>query len=189
MEYNVGDKVRITTDKSKSIFWNGDGDMDKWLGKVMTIRSELHVFGKVIYKMEEDKDEHSYLGWNWHEEMIDGLAEDKPKYQINIESDGKTTTATLSVDGKEVKKGVAKCSPEDKFKLKVGVDLALERMWGNKEKKWYFSKEKYIEDMGLNYLSEWHWANEIDGKLAKFDECDCGICSPYIVRKIWCVQK
>ena len=47
--------------------------MDKWQGKVMTIR-EVCNYG--FYKMEEDKDEYSgnrKPGWDWYKDMIQGL--------------------------------------------------------------------------------------------------------------------
>ena len=50
MKYKVGDKVRIVSDKSGGN-WNPSGKMDKWLGKVMTIRG---IRGD-SYMMEEDK--------------------------------------------------------------------------------------------------------------------------------------
>jgi hypothetical protein len=192
MKYKVGDKVRITTDKSKSNNWNSSGRMDKWLGKVMTIR---HV-GCNSYRMEEDRGEPIACGWYWYDEMIDGLATEDPKHQITITSDGKTTTAVFTVDGREVKKGVAKCSPEDKFNFKFGAELALERMWGKaepKEKHWYFSKEKYysigdnkIKDLFFKAMCGETWVDECDGKVANFDTNNVGHCGLYKIHKKWC---
>lgn len=199
MKYKLGDKVRITTDKSKSTEWNYEGMMDKWLGKVMTIR-ECHVFEDcTTYRMKEDIAERCG-GWNWHEEMIDGLAEEstKPKHSITITSDGKTTTAVFTVDGREVKKGIAKCSPEDKFNFKTGAELALERMWGKKEQKekhWYFSKEKML---ARGFRSEYerdkkrmgfHWVDQCDGKQVEnddFGKYDGGKIGRFLISKKWC---
>ncbi|MEY8281993.1 hypothetical protein AAK917_12140 [Oscillospiraceae bacterium 52-8] len=53
---------------------NSDGEMDKWLGKVMTVRRiEKHLDNP--YKMEEDRDEYAGYGWYWGDEMIAGLAD------------------------------------------------------------------------------------------------------------------
>lgn len=60
-----GDKVRIVSKKTGE-WWNPAGFMDKWLGKVMTVREN---FGIVAF-MEEDAKER-YGGWNWYPEMID----------------------------------------------------------------------------------------------------------------------
>lgn len=71
--YNVGDRVRIIDD------WElGDGseaptgEMDHWLGQVMTIRE---LYGAGCYKMEEDVSEHRGEGWFWSDALISGLAD------------------------------------------------------------------------------------------------------------------
>lgn len=54
----------------------------------------------------------------------------EPRYQIIIDCDGKTTTAKMLVDGKEVKTGVAKYNPADKFDFSIGAKVAFDRLWG-----------------------------------------------------------
>ena len=197
MKYKVGDKVRIVTDKSKAYGWNSQGLMDKWLGKVMTIRKCDELPLGCIYWMEEDVEENCGNAWAWGEAMIEGLATDEPKHQITITSDGKTTTAVFTVDGREVKKGIAKCSPEDKFDFKVGAELAFERMWSKaepKEKRWYFSREKFlakqpeckISEEVLEKLGIESWTHEIDGKEVTFGEDGEGYCGEYKIEKRWC---
>ena len=56
-----------------------------------------------------------------------------PRYQIIIDCDGKTTTAKMMVDGKEVKTGVAKWNPADKFDFSIGPKVAFDRLWGKPE--------------------------------------------------------
>ncbi|MBU5419635.1 hypothetical protein KQI11_05815 [Acetanaerobacterium sp. MSJ-12] len=69
--YKVGDRVRIVNYRTEEM--NGDGEMDKWLGKVMTVRRiEKHLDNP--YKMEEDRDEYAGDGWFWCDGMIAGLA-------------------------------------------------------------------------------------------------------------------
>lgn len=68
MEYKVGDKVRIVSKKVGSQ-WNSNGLMDKWLGKVMTVR----LVCDSCYKMEEDIREWGD-GWTWYPWMIEGIA-------------------------------------------------------------------------------------------------------------------
>lgn len=195
MKYKVGDKVRIATDKSKSFAWNDEGKMDKWLGKVMTIRECRNFENYTAYKMKEDIEEH-VLGWNWHETMIDGLVtNEEPKHSITITSDGKITTAIFTVDGKEVKKGIAKCSPEDKFNFKIGAELALERMWGKeeqKEKHWYYSKKKMLSYPYMKKIHEMvnaKWPDFYDGKPVdedSFDKDGHGYINGLRVNKDWC---
>ena len=70
--YKVGDRVRIVNYRTEGM--NDDGEMDKWLGKVMTIRRvNKHLDNP--YKMEEDRDEYVGYGWFWGDEMISGLAD------------------------------------------------------------------------------------------------------------------
>ncbi|MEY8281133.1 hypothetical protein AAK917_07700 [Oscillospiraceae bacterium 52-8] len=70
--YKVGDRVRIVNHRTGHM--NPDGEMDKWLGKVMTIRRvDEHLLNP--YKMEEDRDERGGDGWFWGGEMIAGLAD------------------------------------------------------------------------------------------------------------------
>ena len=122
----VGDKVRIV--KVKNCWgWNGSGLMDKWLGKIMTVRSIDTMFDSVL--MEEDKKEGYSMGWHWFPEMIEEKVE-KIKDTIVIKSDGKTVTAYCGKD-----KGVAVCSPDDEFDLYTGAKLALDRLFGKEEKK------------------------------------------------------
>lgn len=48
--YKVGDKVKIINEWTDNCGQNFEGKMDKWLGKVMTIKS----FDGINYRMEED---------------------------------------------------------------------------------------------------------------------------------------
>lgn len=67
----LGDKVRIVMEKV-GVEWDWEGKMDKWMGKVMTVREVLDR----CVKMEEDKEEH-IKGWFWYPEMIECKVEDR----------------------------------------------------------------------------------------------------------------
>ena len=85
MKYKVGDRVRIV-DKRTGIM-NQNGLMDKWLGKVMTIRVVYEEFND--YRMEEDfNSPERPSGWTWNDDMIAGLAN-----TITIEIDPANPTA------------------------------------------------------------------------------------------------
>ena len=74
-KYNVGDKVRIISERGE--FWNPNGKMDKYTGTVMTVRG--NAFGRDdLYRMEEDKHENGH-GWCWSDEDIVGLVKDEYK--------------------------------------------------------------------------------------------------------------
>lgn len=133
-KYKVGDKVRIVS-KAPSEHWNPL--MNKWLGRVMTIRSDTvnQDTGKHFgYKMEEDKSENLY-GWYWWDDMIAGLVSPgRSSLIVEIRFDGDTTRATLIKDGREVKTAEARCSPSDTFDLGEGAKVAVNRLFAKKEK-------------------------------------------------------
>lgn len=72
MKYKVGDRVRIVKnwDKTNKSRVNSSGRMDRWLGKIMTIK-ETH---DGYYKMIDDSAENFGRGWSWFADMIEGLA-------------------------------------------------------------------------------------------------------------------
>lgn len=146
-KYKVGDKVRIVSERTAE-HWNPQ--MDKWLGRVMTIRSDeidyctMEHFG---YKMKEDKSEGLY-GWFWWDDMIAGLANpDRSSLVVEIQFDGNTTRATLIKDGREVKTAEARCNPSDTFDRGEGAKVAVNRLFAKKEKA---KKEKTTEKPDLN---------------------------------------
>lgn len=72
MKYKVGDRVRIVSETTEGMNWIGE--MDVYLGKVMTIKN---IIGGLIfggrYKMAEDDGE-----YYWDDSMIVGLASEMP---------------------------------------------------------------------------------------------------------------
>lgn len=66
--YQVGDKVLIVDHWNNKTNHNSSGKMDKWLGKVMTIRE----IKGILYRMEEDVDEGFDGGWYWNRYCIAG---------------------------------------------------------------------------------------------------------------------
>lgn len=70
--------------------------------------------------------------------FADNESKEKPvtKYKVIIECvDGKTTTAWLFADGKEVKYKMCRCHYTDKFCLSTGVKIAVERLFAKKEER------------------------------------------------------
>lgn len=134
-KYKVGDKVRIVS-KAPSEHWNPR--MDKWLGRVMTIRKDEAdiVTGKhFAYKMEEDKCEGRNRGWYWWDDMIAGLVSPgRSSLVVEIQFDGNTTRATLIKDGREVKTAEARCNPSDTFDRGEGAKVAVNRLFAKKQK-------------------------------------------------------
>lgn len=58
----------------------------------------------------------------------------KTSYQILIDCDGTTTTATMTINGREIKTAIARRNPADKFDWRKGSALAFERLWNSPKK-------------------------------------------------------
>lgn len=127
MKYKVGDKVRIVSKWGKGCYQNKKGRMDKWLGKVMTVRD----VGITLYRMVEDIGDNERGGWVWTENCIAGLACEN---KIVITTDGTETLARLYDGNKVIKTATAKCSPDDKFSFETGAKIAFERLLDHAEK-------------------------------------------------------
>lgn len=141
MKYKVGDKVRIVDHRTDNM--HHFGKMDKWLGKVMTIR-ECLLSG---YWMEEDSGENIGFGWCWDDDMISGLAEPgREPCTVELRFDGMITTATLKRGGRDVKTAEARCNPEDTYSRAEGARVAVERLFEKKRKE--DKPEKYTPKVG-----------------------------------------
>jgi len=128
-KYKVGDKVRIVGYRTDNM--NHFGEMDKWLGKVMTIR-RLFLSG---YRMEEDCGENYGRGWYWVDSMISGLAEpEREPCTVELRFDGMITTAALKRGGRDVKTAEARCNPKDTYSRAEGARVAVERLFEKKRK-------------------------------------------------------
>ena len=128
-KYKIGDKVRIVDYRTYRM--NDFGKMDKWLGKVMTIR-DLSSPG---YWMREDYGENNGYGWLWDDDMISGLAEpEREPCTVELRFDGMITTATLKRGGRDVKTAEARCNPKDTYSRAEGARVAVERLFEKKRK-------------------------------------------------------
>ena len=130
-KYKVGDKVRIVSKRPQR---NWNPEMDKYLGKTMTIiKSGINGHG-VYYRMKDDRDD--FLGfWFWYEFMISGLAEpEREPYTVELRFDGMITTATLKRGGRDVKTAEARCNPKDTYSRAEGARVAVERLFEKKRK-------------------------------------------------------
>lgn len=55
-------------------------------------------------------------------------------YQILIDCDGTTTTANMTINGREIKTAIACRNPADKFDWKKGAEMAFDRLWNSPKK-------------------------------------------------------
>ena len=127
MKYKVGDRVRIVSKWGEDCCQSPNGKMDKWLGKVMTVRDVCIT----SYRMVEDIEDNDWGGWVWTENCIAGLVCEN---KIVITTDGTETLAKLYDGKKVVKTATAKCSPDDKFSFETGAKIAFERLFDSEEK-------------------------------------------------------
>lgn len=129
MAYKVGDKVRIVDHRADNM--NHSGEMDKWLGKVMTIRE----CSLAQYRMKEDYGEYNGYGWQWDDSMISGLVEPRREpCTVELRFDGMITTATLKRGGRDVKTAEARCNPKDTYSRAEGARVAVDRLFEKKRK-------------------------------------------------------
>lgn len=110
----VGDKVKIV-DKKTDGYWSVGGEMDRWLGKTMTIRTIVEPGVALMY---ED-------GWYWHPDMIDCKIDEPATIEMHIVR-GNKTVVRLS-NGKV---GIARCNPQDSFDVYEGLRIAAARAYG-----------------------------------------------------------
>ena len=162
MKYKAGDKVRIVSKWGKGCHENADGQMDKWLGKVMTIMCVD--CNRKCYKMIEDESEQDGYGWYWYENSIEGLACEN---KIVITTDGTETLARLYDGNKIIKTSTAKCSPDDKFDFETGATIAFDRLFDKYEKE----ESKYFNGKVV-CVSE-QYAGFTCGKIYEFVNGQC----------------
>lgn len=131
-KYKCGDKVRIVSERPQR-HWNPE--MDKWLGKTMTITgSGRNRDGETYYRMFEDRT-FEHIWWYWYEDMISGLAEPvRQPCTVELRFDGMITTATLKRGGRDVKTAEARCHPKDAYSRAEGARVAVERLFEKKRK-------------------------------------------------------
>lgn len=65
----VGDKIRVVNVWPEGGRQNHYGEMDKYLGKTLTVRETVREFCRVW----EDAGEASGIGWAWFPELIDEI--------------------------------------------------------------------------------------------------------------------
>lgn len=116
-KYNVGDKVRIISERGE--LWNYEGKMDKYMGTVMTIRGKAYGHDG-LYRMEEDMHENGG-GWCWCDKDIVGLVKDE--YKVG--------------DRVIIEKSNVECI--EKY---AGVEGVITSISGNKEYPYFITSEK-----------------------------------------------
>jgi len=130
--YENGTKVRINKGEK---YWGSN--MDKWVGKIMTIDGRGEHFGNVYYLMREDHGEcigQEHDGFRWFLDAIEPI-NNYGKEKIVVVSNGNETVAKYFRDGKYIDSRSAKKFEADKGDFAIGSTIATLRMNGYSEQK------------------------------------------------------
>ena len=117
-KFEIGDIIEANKESNKKYIVTNQ--KNGWTGKILRIENGL-IYAKTITP-EEHKDDKYYV----LEKYFD-LVENKQNITHIV---NKNTVIVKLRDGR---KGVAKCSPDDKFNLAFGTALAVARAYGDKE--------------------------------------------------------
>ena len=109
MRFEVGDKVIVAR---KGTMWNTNGKMDKWLGRIMTIRYKY----EDSYQMEEDQNENDGVGWWWSDEDLEPA-----EFAIQVTKLGNKMVAKNLISGE---KAEVKCDND----LNLSAQVAIEKL-------------------------------------------------------------
>lgn len=143
MRFNVGDKVIVAR---RGGTWNVDGEMDKWLGKIMTVRYKEDY----SYQMEEDKNENGD-GWWWNDEDLEPA-----EYVVELMKLGDKMVAKNLVSGE---KAEVKCEDD----INRSTRLALEKL---SEKEIHVGDRVRVVSTGALYTTYPEWvAENVEDKL------------------------
>lgn len=129
--------IRCKNDKQKNavlkecdkrgVVWNTNQKATSLLPFMSVL--EMDFLGNGRLTQSNDHDERNVVNFN----QID-FDPHEPSYQILIDCDGTTTTATMTINGREIKTAIARRNPADKFDWKKGAELAFERLWNSQRK-------------------------------------------------------
>lgn len=94
-----------------------------------------------------------------------GEAVPSSPYRITIDCDGKTTTARMIINGKEIKSATARCNPADKFNFKVGATVAFNRLFSRDPKANDSDKFRIGDRVVCSYADDNHRIRNAHGKI------------------------
>lgn len=96
-----------------------------WIGKVVETKGAGYFAAETIAPDSEKGTVFGCSCWSLEEKYFDLVQNQIQKHIVN-----KNTAVVILQDGR---KGVAKCSPDDKFNIAFGTALAVARAYGDKE--------------------------------------------------------
>lgn len=125
---NAEQKIAVLNEcEKRGVVWNNDKKATYHFPEDSVLEIGFYLNGKLTQSnghAERNVVDFDQIDFDPHE----------PSYQILIDCDGTTTTATMTINGKKIKTAIARRNPEDKFDWKKGAELAFERLWDGKKK-------------------------------------------------------
>lgn len=113
--------------EKRGVVWNSNKKVTYHIPECSVLEIDFYMNGKLT--QSNGHDERNVVNFN----QID-FDPHEPSYQILIDCDGTTTTATMTINGREIKTALARRNPEDKFDWRKGAELAFERLWNSQKK-------------------------------------------------------
>lgn len=147
-KYKIGDKVRIVKRWGFGCHQAQKGEMDCWLGKVMTVAKVDTCATGTFYRMEEDKGD-----WLWFENAIE-RGVNPVNEKIVITREGNKVLARHYVGDRIAEETMARCSDGDEFDFNYGASLAAHRLFADARKHTVLSDlRKRLNDGGMAIVS------------------------------------
>lgn len=125
---NAEQKIAVLNEcEKRGVVWNNDKKATYHFPKDSVLEIGFYLNGKLTQS-------NGHAGRNVVDfDQID-FDQHEPSYQIMIDCDGTTTTATMTINGREIKTAIARRNPADKFDWRKGAELAFERLWNSQKK-------------------------------------------------------
>ena len=167
-----GDKVRIANKRGEC--WDPAGRMDKYMGKVMTVRA-IRLNNGYGIEMEEGKDENGSRNW-WFTEhdltevltAFDHAEPEESDVTVKLHFCGRETTAMLVKGADTVKTAVARCHPADEYDRGEGAKIAANRLFEPEPPQYYNGKVVCIAT-GYGWWTVGKVYNVVDGVITADD--------------------
>lgn len=169
-----GDKVRIANERGKC--WNPEGQMDKYMGKVMTV-DRIGLGGIYLKEAKGDRSIRN-LEWSFREEdFVEVLTAfdhaepeeaEEPDVTVELHFCGRETSAMLVKGADIVKTAVARCHPADEYDRGEGAKIAVNRLFAPEPPQYYNGKVVCIAT-GYNWWTVGKAYNVVDGVITADD--------------------
>ena len=126
-KFEIGDRVKVL-DGSKIKDYTCGWCMNETIGKEAVIINRYAIGKRPSYKIKfDDRDFKRYDSYTFDERGLES-AGINIGFSINFSTVGRKVYSSLHTSNGEIIRAVARCHPDDKFDLKTGMNIALERL-------------------------------------------------------------